>query len=192
MIPLLTANLCFSQQTEGLKLIKNKYDIELKNIMAQYDKDTSKKISRKEFKIFKDKRNNQINILEKNRNEEYLEELSKIKLSKQVGIPEPTIPNKEGEIAAEYPRGNDFFRQELADNFYSGTIDGKGKINCKLSFIIEKDGSITDVKGVGDNENFNRQAELAVYLSEYKWKPATSNGIPVRYRFTTPLQLIFD
>lgn len=154
-----------------------------------------KKLSKKEIEQLKLQKEKELNSLEFERNEEYLLELEKIKLN-------PLIINfdaeniqpieEKGEVPARYPSGYDGFRREIAEKFCAGTIEAKGKMSTEIMFVIEKDGSIIDVKATGVNDDFNRQAQLAVYLTEKQWRPATINGYPVRYRVKIPLYLNFD
>jgi len=84
-------------------------------------------------------------------------------------------------------------RKEVAQLFYGdGVFSEKGNIKTNVAFIVEKDGTISDVKAEGDNFTFNRQAEIAVYSVSEKFSPAYTNGNPVRYRFRLPLVLSFD
>ncbi|WP_050009519.1 energy transducer TonB [Flavobacterium sp. B17] len=184
-----------SQQTEGLRLIKEKYIPEFEGIISKYKNITTSKLSKKELKLLQSQKEKELNALEFKRNDEYLAELANIKANPPVVHFDPkTIQplNEKGEIQPIYPTGINGFKQEIADKFCAGNINAKGKISTVVTMIIEKDGSIVNVKAEGTNDDFNRQAELAVYLTEYKWEPARINGYPVRYRFRIPLNLNFD
>jgi protein TonB len=121
-------------------------------------------------------------------------QLPKIKSEKPISIDQKIAQHTDetNEVSPVYPGGINAFRQETANNFYAGTIDANGKISSEIVFVIERDGTIVDVKATGSNDNFNRQAELAVYLAKYKWEAARIDGHPVRYRFHIPLNLNFD
>ena len=69
---------------------------------------------------------------------------------------------------------------------------GKGKEFCELKFIIDRDGSITNVTANGTNESFNKEAIRAITKIKTKWIPAKINGELVRYRFRIPLNLDFN
>ncbi|UKB79463.1 energy transducer TonB [Chryseobacterium sp. MEBOG07] len=84
------------------------------------------------------------------------------------------------------------FKKEIIDHFNINAINGKGKLQSIVIFIIEKDGSIITAKGFGENQNFNKQAELAVLLIQKKWEPAIRNGQPERAYMSVPLTLNFD
>lgn len=96
------------------------------------------------------------------------------------------------EKTAHFPDGGaKNFRQLLADNFRSKKVKGSGKVSCQLKFVVETDGSITNVSVTGDNESFNKEAARAISLIKTKWEPAKLNGVPVRYWFKVPLSMIF-
>lgn len=96
------------------------------------------------------------------------------------------------EQIAHFPDGGtQNFRQLLAKNFRSKKVKGKGKASCELKFVVERDGSITDVTVIGDNESFNKEAIRAISLIKTKWAPAKINGVPVRYVYRVPLTMTF-
>jgi len=56
-----------------------------------------------------------------------------------------------------------------------------------VSFIIEKDGSLTDIRsGGGPSQTISIEA-LKVMITSPKWAPATIAGAPVRSRFILPI-----
>ncbi|WP_157844173.1 energy transducer TonB [Chryseobacterium sp. Leaf180] len=65
-------------------------------------------------------------------------------------------------------------------------------MNCTLSFVVARDGLITDIKASGNNESFNKEAVYALSEIRKKFIPATINGEPVRYRFRIPLNITFQ
>jgi protein TonB len=92
---------------------------------------------------------------------------------------------------AQFPGGNDILQKWIATNFELPsdlTKSEQGKIY--LSFVIEKDGSVSNiriVKGLSDKLN-----EVAIKVVEKmpKWKPAINNGKPVRSRYTLPISVV--
>lgn len=96
------------------------------------------------------------------------------------------------EQIAQFPDGGaQNFRQLLAKNFRSKKVKGAGKVSCELKFVVERDGSITNVTVMGPNESFNQEAIRAISLIKTKWEPAKINGVPVRYVFRVPLTMNF-
>ena len=49
---------------------------------------------------------------------------------------------------------------------------GEGTIKATVTFIVERDGSITDIKVQGGNSDFNQEAIRTVKSVKTKWKPA--------------------
>lgn len=94
------------------------------------------------------------------------------------------------ERPAEYPRGINTLRQEVAELFYRDGVHTETKtVKASVVFIIEKDGSITNVQAEGDNFTFNRQAEIALYSIPDKFFPAMTKGNMIRSRFRLPITL---
>ena len=98
----------------------------------------------------------------------------------------------EVEQMADFPGGTLVFRQLISENFREKKVNGKGKEFCQLTFVIDRDGSITDIKAVGENESFNKEAIRAISKIKTKWIPAKVNNIRVRCRFRIPLNLDFS
>lgn len=98
----------------------------------------------------------------------------------------------EVEKPAEFAEGINIFRQKLLKNFKFKNIASKTSEKCELTFVIERDGTLTDIKASGTNESFNNEAIRAVSKIKGKWIPATINGQKVRYRFRVPLNINFE
>ncbi|WP_228400630.1 energy transducer TonB [Chryseobacterium taihuense] len=97
------------------------------------------------------------------------------------------------EKTADYPGGINALRKEVADLFYTeGVYSENPSLKTVVVFVVEKDGTISNVKAEGENFTFNRQAEIAVYSISGRFSPAHINGIPVRYRFRFPLAMNFE
>ncbi|WP_336962512.1 hypothetical protein [Chryseobacterium contaminans] len=94
------------------------------------------------------------------------------------------------EKIADYPGGINTLRQEVADLLYVDGVNSDTKtVKTDVVFIVEKDGSISNVHAQGDNFTFNRQAEIALYSISEKFSPALVKGDPTRFRFRIPLTL---
>lgn len=94
--------------------------------------------------------------------------------------------------AAEFPGGTNSFRTKFQNNFDSGNLEGEGSLKTEITFVVEKDGSITQVKATGSNADFNREAEATVKGIRTKWTPGKVNGQPVRSRFRFPVTMNFQ
>ena len=99
----------------------------------------------------------------------------------------------EVEQLAEFPGGINSFRSKVQNSFDGSVMDGdEGLVKTEVTFIVERDGSITDVKASGSNRTFNDEAIRTVKSIKNKWTPAKINGQAVRYRFRLPLTMQFE
>lgn len=96
----------------------------------------------------------------------------------------------EVEQTAEFPGGINAFRKKVSENFDTSAIEGAdGVVKGEVTFVVERDGSITDVKVSGSNSDFNAEAVRTVKSIKNKWAPAKINGQSVRYRYRLPLAM---
>ena len=94
---------------------------------------------------------------------------------------------------AEFPGTLNSFRNKIAENFDNSAMEGgEGTLKATVTFIVERDGSISDVKASGSNSDFNSEAVRTVKSIRTKWVPAKINGQPVRQRFRLPLTMNFE
>ena len=94
---------------------------------------------------------------------------------------------------AEFPGSLNSFRNKIAENFDNSAMEGgEGTLKTTVTFIVERDGTISDVKASGSNPDFNSEAVRTVKSIRTKWVPAKINGQPVRQRFRLPLTMNFE
>lgn len=113
---------------------------------------------------------------------------------------EPAIENKkddavfsEVEQMPEFPGGLNSFRMKISQNFEMSEIpENAGKLTTTVNFIIEKDGSLSEIKAIGNNYSFNKEAMSVVQKIPQKWNPAKIGGKPVRYKLRLPLTMSFE
>lgn len=99
----------------------------------------------------------------------------------------------EVEQTAEFPGGINAFRNKVSGNFDGSAMNGdEGTVKTEITFVVERDGSITDVKANGKNSDFNAEAVRTIKSIKNKWTPAKINGQSVRYRFRLPLTMNFE
>ncbi|WP_326988736.1 hypothetical protein [Chryseobacterium nepalense] len=97
------------------------------------------------------------------------------------------------EKPAVFPSGTTALNNRIIKNFRTRKIISNAEIEtCQISFIIDKEGSMVDVKASGSNESFNREAERAILKIKDKWIPGELNGEKARYKFRIPLTITFD
>lgn len=63
----------------------------------------------------------------------------------------------------------------------------KGRV--LISFVIERDGTVTDIKILRDLGYGTGEAAVKMLEKSPKWKPGIQKGKPVRVQFTLPLQV---
>ena len=87
------------------------------------------------------------------------------------------------ETEPSFPGGQERLNRFLKDNI-KPTGD-KGRVF--IMFIVEKDGSLSDIKVVRHlSDRADKQATDAFSKSP-DWNPGTQNGKPVRVRYTIPI-----
>lgn len=89
----------------------------------------------------------------------------------------------------EFPGGMAALMKFLGDNIKYPVIAQENGIQGRVitNFVVERDGSITDVQVVrGQDPSLDREA-VRVIKSMPKWKPGEQRGKTVRVRFTLPV-----
>ncbi len=117
----------------------------------------------------------------------------------QTYVPPPPPQPKEEEVTEEifvvveeqpeYPGGNAAMMQFLSDNIRYPVIAQENGIQGRVicNFVVERDGSITDVQVVrGVDPSLDREA-VRVIQQMPRWKPGKQRGQAVRVRFTLPV-----
>lgn len=96
----------------------------------------------------------------------------------------------ESEKVAVFPSGMTVLKKMIVENFRMRKIISNAEIEtCQINFVVDKEGSIVDVKASGSNESFNREAERAILKIKEKWIPGELNGEKVRCKFRIPLTI---
>lgn len=99
----------------------------------------------------------------------------------------------DAEKPAIFPLGITALRNMIGENFRMRKISSKAnQESCEITFVIDREGFMTEIKTSGNNESFNNEAERAILKIKDKWIPAEMNGEKVRYRFRIPLTITFD
>ena len=103
------------------------------------------------------------------------------------------VVHKTVDEEAEFPAGGvDGFRKKIEQNFDYEAVEGEGVLTAMVSFVVEKDGSITQIKAKGSNADLNRESERVIRSIKIKWKPGKIGGKNVRSTFTVPLKMKFE
>ncbi len=89
----------------------------------------------------------------------------------------------------QFPGGDGELMKYLADNIsYPEEAEEKGaqgRVIC--TFVVERDGSITDVKVIKSVAPSLDKEAVRVLKSMPKWTPGTQGGHPVRVKYTSPV-----
>lgn len=89
-----------------------------------------------------------------------------------------------------YPGGIENFYKYVAKNFRTPEIDNEKTIKVHVSFVIEKDGTMTDIR-VGRNPGYGLDKEAIRVLKslKIKWDPGMIGGKPVRTAYNLPINV---
>ncbi|RCU44929.1 energy transducer TonB [Chryseobacterium lacus] len=96
------------------------------------------------------------------------------------------------EQGAAFPGGINSFRNRFVSNFDGSVMEGEGSVKTEVTFVVERDGSLTDIKANGPNRDMNAEAIRTVKSIRNKWTPAKVNGQTVRARFRFPITMNFE
>ena len=112
-----------------------------------------------------------------------------LNVNAQVGEYDDSVLILNVEEPAEFPGGLDSLIKFISNNikYPQEALDNKIEGRVFLTFIVEKDGSINDIKilrdiGYGCGEEAVRIVKLMP-----KWKPGKQRGKPVRQQFNLPV-----
>lgn len=98
---------------------------------------------------------------------------------------------KKVEIKPTYPGGIDQFRKDVLEayQFPQAAIDAGIRGTVELSFVIDKEGKIGDIKLIKDLSYGTGQAGVLAIKSAKDWKPGIVNGKPVPVKYTLPIRM---
>ncbi len=103
--------------------------------------------------------------------------------------PNAIIDGTKADVAADFKGGINAFREKVAQNFDTSSVEQAGMVSATITFVVEKDGSISNIKINGSNAEFNREAERTVKSIKTKWTPAQLKGKAVRSSFRMPISM---
>jgi protein TonB len=96
------------------------------------------------------------------------------------------------DVEATFPGGIDSFRNKVINNFDGSGMSSDDVVKTIITFIVEKDGTISGIKANGKDADFNSEALRTVKAIKGKWIPAKVKGQPVRSYFKFPISMKFD
>ena len=115
-----------------------------------------------------------------------------VKTTETVKLPEPIERdtkefNLNQDSVAQYPGGLEAFNTFFFKDF-NVPIMPSGTYKIYVSFTVEKDGSLSDIKYAKGDENFKNEA-IRVLKKCDKWIPAKKDGIAIRSRMNIPMNI---
>src|SRR5690554_440110 len=112
--------------------------------------------------------------------QETLEEVIQLDDNEVYTIVEKKAEPKEGILG---------FFKNFADKFQSDSLTINGsQLNFRLKFVVEKDGTFSEITFSGDNEEAGQEA-IRVLKTMPAWNPAIHNEKVVRSAFTLPVKI---
>lgn len=97
------------------------------------------------------------------------------------------------DVEASFSGGIDAFRNKVVGSFDVSSFEGTDAvIKTTVTFIVEKDGTISNIKANGVDATFNKEAEKTIKNIKGRWNPATVDGKPVRSYFRFPISMKFE
>jgi periplasmic protein TonB len=90
----------------------------------------------------------------------------------------------------DFPGGIDKFRKQVGEKFNTPELDETVVVSVIVSFVIEKDGTMTDIK-VLKNPGYDLDKEAIRVLKSIKtkWKPGKIKGQLMRTQYTLPIKV---
>jgi protein TonB len=93
-------------------------------------------------------------------------------------------------VEASFPGGINKFRTFIAENYKVPNSFDKDVLTIELIFVIEKDGSMTDIRMVGKGDKaLEKEAIRVLKAMNKKWTPGKVNGEIVRSEKRLPIQI---
>ena len=97
-----------------------------------------------------------------------------------------TIYSQAGiEVKPDFPGGIDKFYKFIGNNYTTPEDAPAGKVY--ITFVVEKDGSLTDIKVLRDIGYGTGKEAIRVLKKSPRWTPGVQNGKPVRVLYSIPI-----
>ncbi|RTY77725.1 regulatory sensor-transducer, BlaR1/MecR1 family protein [Flavobacterium sp. LS1P28] len=216
LIPVVTALLfllCTKVVAQETNVKKETTPVKPGNLFKTYYDKTTFKIKDEKGKITSEKKYNELTPIEKRSIPSILSKQKKLPTNEELlatlskGAPEVIeidtfnsenqfVQKGENEVyntagiteKPDFPGGISEFYKFVGNNFKTPTQPNlKGKIY--ITFIVEKDGSLSDIKNIRDIGFGTGEEAIRVLKICPKWIPGKMNGVPVRVMYSLPITL---
>ncbi len=87
------------------------------------------------------------------------------------------------EVEPTYPGGFEKLYKYIEDHEKTGGNEGK----VRVSFVVEKDGSVSDIKIVQNLSGSADKEAIRLVSQMPKWNPGMQGGRPVRVQYSIPI-----
>ena len=92
------------------------------------------------------------------------------------------------EVKPDFPGGIGKFYTFVSNNYQTPEEEGlKGKVY--VTFVVEKDGTLTDIKVIRDIGYGTGKEAIRVLKKSPRWSPGVQNGKPVRVLYSLPITI---
>ena len=91
------------------------------------------------------------------------------------------------EVKPEFPEGIEKLNSYIKENFQKTAFEKPVKGKFISTFVIEKDGSLSDIKILGKTDSRIADELIRILKSAPKWNPGKQNGIIVRVLYGLPI-----
>ncbi|WP_428224476.1 energy transducer TonB [Flavobacterium sp.] len=106
-----------------------------------------------------------------------------------VALKSAPIPFEQVENQPIFPGGNDMFMKFVGKNFQAPSDENFSGGVLKVTFVIEANGSVSDIKVINDLGHGTAQEITRVLQSSPKWTPGDQDGKTVRVLYTLPVTI---
>jgi len=122
-------------------------------------------------------------------------------LAEENAIPEANSPDEVGdqvfvvvEEEPQYPGGAEELMKFIAENlrYPKACVDEKVEGRVVLSFVVEKDGSVSSIEEMRSPDARLTEEAIRVVSSMPKWKPGKQRGKVVRVKYVLPVTFKLD
>lgn len=92
-----------------------------------------------------------------------------------------------------FPGGIERFYAYVGQTFEKPELDESRTVRILVSFVIERDGAMTDIKVLSrTNEELNTEAVRVLKSLKTKWSAGVKDGQPVRTQYTLPITVVSE
>ncbi len=106
---------------------------------------------------------------------------------------DPSIVRKTVELdrLPEYPGGMKKFYEYVGNSIEKSKFDDNaGSVSVIMGFVIERDGTMSDIKVLrGSDKNLEKEAIRVLKSLRIKWAPGVLDGEKVRTQYTLPIKV---